>query len=89
IVESFRPDQKHIRELAGGGQVASIRNEYVRLVYLCKIFNVPGAITEPWKGLVVLVETAGGGKIGIVVDELIGQQQVVIKSLQENFDPVP
>ncbi len=89
IVESFRPDQKHIRELAGGGQVASIRNEYVRLVYLCKIFNVPGAVTEPWKGLVVLVETVGGGKIGIVVDELIGQQQVVIKSLQENFDPVP
>lgn len=89
IVESFRPDQKHIRELAGGGQVASIRGEYVRLVYLCKIFNVPGAVTEPCKGLVVLVETAGGGKIGIVVDELIGQQQVVIKSLQENFDPVP
>ena len=36
----------------------------------------------------MLVETANGSKIGVVVDELIGQQQVVIKSLQENFDPV-
>ena len=46
-------------------------------------------IAEPWQGLVVLVEPAGGQKIGIKVDELLGQQQVVIKSLQENFHPVP
>ncbi|MDR3375917.1 MAG: chemotaxis protein CheA [Ancalomicrobiaceae bacterium] len=89
IIESIRPDMRHIRELTGGGQVAAIRGEYVRLIHLSKIFNVPDAITEPWKGLVVLVETAAGGKIGIVVDELIGQQQVVIKSLRENFDAVP
>ena len=88
IVESIRPDMRHIRALTGGGQVASIRGEYVRLIHLSKIFAVPDAITEPWKGLVVLVETASGGKIGIVVDELIGQQQVVIKSLRENFDAV-
>ena len=89
IMESFRPDARAVHDITGGGQVASIRGEYIRLVYLCKIFNVPGAITEPSRGLVVLVETAGGGKLGIVVDELIGQQQVVIKSLRENFDPVP
>ncbi len=69
-------------------QVAAIRGEYIRLVYLHELFGVPGAITDPASGLVVLVETAQGTKIGIVVDELIGQQQVVIKSLLENFDPV-
>ena len=89
IIESFRPDKSQVREITGGGQVASIRGEYVRLVYLCKIFDVPGAVLEPWKGLVVLVETASGNKLGIVVDELIGQQQVVIKSLLDNFTPVP
>ncbi|MDR3373074.1 MAG: chemotaxis protein CheA [Ancalomicrobiaceae bacterium] len=88
IVESYRPDRHTVCTLAGGGQVAAVRGEYVRLVYLWKVFSVPNAVTEPWNGLVVLVETASGGKIGVVVDELIGQQQVVIKSLQENFDPV-
>ncbi|WP_346911490.1 chemotaxis protein CheA [uncultured Roseibium sp.] len=89
IVESFQPERGQVRALAGGGEVVSIRGEFIRLIYLHRLFNVPGAITEPWNGLVVLLETANGGKIGVVVDELIGQQQVVIKSLQENFDPVP
>ena len=89
IVESFQPERGQARALAGGGEVVSIRGEFIRLIYLHRLFNVPDAITEPWNGLVVLLETANGGKIGVVVDELIGQQQVVIKSLQENFDPVP
>ena len=88
IIESYRPDRQHIRTVAGGVQVAAIRGEYIRLVYLQELFGVAGAITNPAEGLVVLVETAQGAKIGIVVDELIGQQQVVIKSLSENFDPV-
>ncbi len=89
IVESFQPERGQVRVLAGGGEVVSIRGEFIRLIYLHRLFDVPGAVTEPWNGLVVLLETANGGKIGVVVDELIGQQQVVIKSLQENFDPVP
>lgn len=89
IVESFQPERSQVRALAGGGEVVSIRGEFIRLVYLHRLFSVPDAIREPWNGLVVLLETANGGKIGVVVDELIGQQQVVIKSLQENFDPVP
>lgn len=88
IVESFQPDRAHVRALAGGGEVVSIRGEFIRLIHLCRLFEVPDAICDPWDGLVVLVETANGSKIGVVVDELIGQQQVVIKSLQENFDPV-
>jgi two-component system chemotaxis sensor kinase CheA len=68
--------------------VAAVRGDYVRLIYLHRIFGVSGAITDPSHGLVVLVETARGDKVGIVVDELIGQQQVVIKSLLDNFDPV-
>jgi two-component system, chemotaxis family, sensor kinase CheA len=88
IVESIRPDRYHVRTLAGGAQVVSIRGEFIRLIHLSRVFNIAGAVTEPWKGLVVLVETDSSATVGIVVDELIGQQQVVIKSLQANFDPV-
>ncbi|WP_237152697.1 chemotaxis protein CheA [Oryzibacter oryziterrae] len=88
IVESIRPERGQIRALTGGYEVASIRGEFVRLVHLARVFGVPQAVGEPWNGLVVLVEQANGTKIGVVVDELIGQQQVVIKSLQDNFDPV-
>lgn len=89
IVESFRPGRGQIRVIPGGGEVVSIRGEFVRLIHLAQVFGVIEAIADPCQGLVVLIELANGGKLGVVVDELIGQQQVVIKSLQDNYDPVP
>ncbi len=88
IIESYRPHPRTVRVVTGGMQVAAVRGEYVRLVHLHDLFGVQDAVTDPAQGLVVLVETAQGNKIGVVVDELIGQQQVVIKSLTDNFDPV-
>jgi two-component system chemotaxis sensor kinase CheA len=88
IVESFRPTPSQIRGLTGGQQLTSVRGEFFRVIHLDRLFSVPDAVAEPWQGLVVLVEPAGGQKVGIKVDELLGQQQVVIKSLQENFHPV-
>ncbi|MDJ0933049.1 chemotaxis protein CheW [Breoghania sp.] len=89
IVESFKPDRAHVRALTGGGEVVFIRGEYIRLIHLSRIFGVREAIPVAWDGLVVLVESANNSKIVIVVDELIGQQQVVIKSLHDNFEPIP
>lgn len=89
IVESFRPGRSQIRTIPGGGEVVSIRGEFVRLIHLARVFGVTEAVADPCQGLVVLIELANGGKLGVVVDELIGQQQVVIKSLQDNYDPVP
>ncbi|WP_420411750.1 chemotaxis protein CheA [Roseibium sp.] len=89
IVESFRPTTEQFRALAGGGEVVAMRGEYIRLIRIHQLFNVPDAISDPCKGLVVVTETANGGKVALLIDELIGQQQVVIKSIQENFDPVP
>ena len=88
IVESIRPDQRQVRAITGGSQVVAVRGEFIRLIPLHRILNVPGAIPEPWKALVVVVETENGSKAGLVVDELIGQQQVVVKSLSENAEPV-
>ncbi|ESQ77653.1 chemotaxis protein CheA [Asticcacaulis sp. AC402] len=89
IVESFRPASGQIRELSGGGRIVSVRGDYVPLLGLGRVFGVADAVHDPVLGLVVLVETATGGRLGLVVDGLIGQQQVVIKSLQANFTAVP
>ena len=88
IVESIRPGKNQVRTLSGGTQVAAIRGEYIRLISLHRVLNVQGKVPDPWKALVVVIESENGSKAGLVVDELIGQQQVVVKSLLENFDAV-
>jgi two-component system chemotaxis sensor kinase CheA len=88
IVESFRPTPSQIRKLTDGRQLASVRGEFFRILHLDRLLNIQNAIADPWGGLVVLVETARGQKIGIKVDELLGQQQVVIKSLEANYQRV-
>lgn len=85
IIELLRPNDESVSNLVGHGDLIHIRGEYVRLLYLHKIFNIKDAITNPTDALVVLVEIEGGNKIGVVVDEVIGQQQVVIKSLESNY----
>lgn len=88
IIETVRPPKEAVNELVGGGLVVNVRGQYVRLVPLAEIFGVAGAETDPSKGLVVLVEADGGRVIGLVLDRLEGQQQVVIKSLESNFTAV-
>jgi len=89
IIESLRPQPRNVHRVVESGDVLAIRGEYVPLAYLHRIFEVPGAIADPSKGIVVLVETDGSSRIGLVVDELLGQQQVVVKSLEANYDAVP
>ncbi|WP_448189309.1 chemotaxis protein CheA [Azospirillum sp. sgz301742] len=85
IVESLRPKPEDLHGLVGKCEVMMARGEYVRLVHLHQLFGIPDAATDATKALVVLVETEDGSRIGLVVDEVLGQQQVVIKSLEANF----
>jgi len=85
VVESLRPLAKDVHTLVGGGDVLSVRGEYVPLAHIGGMFGVSGAVRDPTDGLVMLVETDDGGRIGLVVDEIVGQQQVVIKSLETNY----
>ena len=89
IIESLRPTSKDVRALAGGGEVLLIRGEYVPLIYVGRLFGVPGAASDASKSLVVLVEAGPGDKVGLVLDEIVGQQQVVIKSLEANYEALP
>lgn len=87
IIETMRPKADEVRRVEGHSDVLNVRGEFVPIVYLYSIFNIKNAEPDPSKALVVLVES-GHQKLGVVVDELIGQQQVVIKSLEANADPV-
>jgi len=87
IIETMRPKVQEIKNVEGHGDVINIRGEFVPLTYLHKVFSIPDAQNDTSHCLIVLVES-GNQKMGLVVDELIGQQQVVIKSLEANADPV-
>ncbi|MBO6824582.1 MAG: chemotaxis protein CheA [Sneathiella sp.] len=89
IVESLRPSREALKRLPNGQRLVRIRGQYVPLCALHHVFNIPGARKDPAKALVVLVESEEFGTTGIVVDRLLGQQQVVIKSLESNYRPVP
>ncbi len=88
IMESLRPRQENIHSITGQGDVLAIRGEYVPLIYLHRRFTVPNAVTDPCKGIIVIVESEGANRIGLVVDDLLGQQQVVVKSLEANYGAV-
>lgn len=87
IIETLRPKSGEVRHVEGHNDVLNVRGEFISIIYLQRVFSIPQAESDPSKALVVLVESAGK-KMGLVVDELIGQQQVVIKSLEANADPV-
>lgn len=88
IIESLRPKSADIHRVVGRGDVLALRGEYVPLVYLHARFAIQEAIADPCRGIVIIVQSEGAGRIGVVVDELLGQQQVVVKSLEANYDRV-
>lgn len=88
IVETLRPTKNQIHKIVGGSEILDLRSKNIPLVYLHRIFNVSGAVEKPEDAIIVVVETEGGEHIGLVVDELLAQQQVVLKSLEANADPI-
>ena len=84
VVESLQPSPDQIKPIVGRGRVLKVRNEYLPLLALHQVFRLPGQHTEAHHGIVVLLESEGR-KIAALVDELVGQQQVVIKSLEANY----
>jgi two-component system chemotaxis sensor kinase CheA len=87
IVESIQMDDTAINKVGGHSDVLQLRDEYVPVVKLNELFSVNIEETAVDEKIIVVVETEGE-KMGVVVDELLGQQQVVIKSLEENFKKV-
>tara|TARA_Y100000031_G_C8094781_1_gene325901 strand:- start:236 stop:790 length:555 start_codon:yes stop_codon:yes gene_type:complete len=85
IIESFQPARAAIGKLANGVNVIRARGEYVRAIPLFSLFNINDAITQPEDALFILLESDEGDRLSVMVDDVLGQQQVVIKSLETNF----
>ncbi|WP_137150690.1 chemotaxis protein CheA [Devosia sp. FKR38] len=87
IVETIQVSRASFERVPSGGQVLQVRGEYVQVIDLAKRFDMKGQ-TDPESRFVVLCEAEGSQKVALIVDDIIGQQQVVIKSLEENFERV-
>lgn len=87
IVESVRPKQAEVKTMVAKGEVLEVRGIYVPIARLHRLFGVTGDLTDPTQAVLVITESEGE-RMAIMVDELLGQQQVVIKSLEQNFRKV-
>jgi two-component system chemotaxis sensor kinase CheA len=84
VVESLQPLPEQVKRMAQQGTVVRVRNEYLPLVDLREWFGLPGTKAAPHESIVVIVE-AESRKLALQIDDLVGQQQVVIKSLEANY----
>lgn len=83
IIESVQPEKKQMK-LISNEKLLWIRDQYWPLVHLHQKMEIDNAITEPSDAIVMLIESSKK-RFGLVVDSLLGQQQVVIKSLEQNY----
>ena len=88
VVESFQVKDGMVKTIGGTGRVVEVRDEYMPVIDLEKVFEVPRFDFENVSNIMVVVE-AEGGRVALLVDELLGQQQVVVKNLEANYRKVP
>ena len=84
VVESFQVQPGMVKTIGNSGRVVEVRQEYMPVIELEQVFNVPRFDFEHVSSIMVVVE-AEGGRVALLVDELLGQQQVVVKNLEANY----
>ena len=87
VIESLQPDPIDVKEISGQGRVVKVRGEYLPLIPLYQMFDIVPTFTDPSEGIVVILES-DGRKAALFVDDLVGQQQVVVKNLESNYRKV-
>ncbi|CDG21744.1 Chemotaxis protein CheA [Xenorhabdus poinarii G6] len=88
VVSSLQPQDEDIYPLAGDEKLLQVRGEYLPLLELYRIFDIPNGVTDPTKGIAVIVQSAGR-RYALLVDKLVGQHQVVVKNIESNYRKVP
>lgn len=88
VVESFQVNADDVNTVAQGSQLVKVRDEYMPVIALEKIFQVPRVDPNKSSNIMVVVE-ADGSRVALLVDELLGQHQVVVKNLESNYRKVP
>jgi len=84
VVESLRPTASQINYICSQARVLKFRDETIPLVALSEVLEIQGGCTDATEGIVIVVES-GNATIGIIVDELAADTQVVVKSLESNY----
>jgi two-component system, chemotaxis family, sensor kinase CheA len=84
VIESFQVTPDSIKTIGGSGRVIEVREEYMPVLDLEQIFDVPHFDSGTTSGIMVVAE-AEGGRVALLVDQLLGQQQVVVKNLEANY----
>lgn len=87
VVESLQPEPIDVKEISGQGKVIKVRGEYLPLIPLYQMFDIVPRFTDPSEGIVVILESEGR-KAALFIDDLVGQQQVVVKNLESNYRKV-
>ena len=88
VVESLQPGADDIKVISGKGTVIKVRDEYLPLIALHKVFSIEPKFSNPCLGIVVILEV-DGKRAALFIDELVGQQQVVVKNIESNYKKVP
>ena len=87
VIESLQPAAEDIKEVTGQGRVVKVREEYLPLIPLYQVFDIESRCTDPSQGILVILQS-DGKKAALLVDGLVGQQQVVVKNLESNYRKV-
>jgi two-component system chemotaxis sensor kinase CheA len=87
VVESFTVGENSVKTIGGNGRVVEVRDEYMPVLDLEQVFEVPRSVELAGTGIMVVAE-AEGSRVALLVDELLGQQQVVVKNLEANYRKV-
>lgn len=88
VLESLQPSRDDLYTMAGSDQLLKVREEYLPVIALHQVLDIDNARTELTEGIVVIVQ-GEGRRYALLVDDLIGQQQVVVKNLETNYRKVP
>ncbi len=88
VIEQLRPAAKDLKTVEGTGELVGVRGEFVPLLRLDSALSLPGGQQDPEKGLVMIIEGAGR-RFAMLVDEVLGQVQAVVKSLDRNYHNLP
>jgi len=88
VVESFQVNAADVSSVTQGSQLVKVRDEYMPVIELEKVFGVPRTEASQRSDIMVVVES-DGSRVALLVDELLGQHQVVVKNLESNYRKVP
>ncbi len=88
IERNFRPEAQSLSTVAGRGEMVMVRGELLPIFRLYELFDVPGAQTDPGEALLIIIH-GEGKRCALMVDQLLGQQQVVVKSLGRSLGQIP